>query len=164
MLEMELSDTIDNVKAKIQFSMLLASYLTIHRLLLTALEQRELDGPLLTGLFCMLFKKLMRNVYHYLQKCGDAQEVQSLTSHQALNNYQWSQSHWSKQLKDSCTLSDYNIQRESTLHPILCLHRGMQIFMKILTRKTTLEQALASFPKATVFIMLQDLQDLGDLC
>lgn len=53
----------------------------IHRLLLAALERRELDdrdhfgkkrldlaGPLLASLFRMLFKKLTREVYRYLQK------------------------------------------------------------------------------------------------
>ena len=53
----------------------------IHRLLLAALERRELDdrdhfgkkrldlaGPLLANLFRMLFKKLTRDVYRYLQK------------------------------------------------------------------------------------------------
>ena len=53
----------------------------IHRLLLAALERRELDdrdhfgkkrldlaGPLLSGLFRMLFRKLSKDVYRYLQK------------------------------------------------------------------------------------------------
>lgn len=53
----------------------------IHRLLLAALERRELDdrdhfgkkrldlaGPLLANLFRMLFRKLTRDVYRYLQK------------------------------------------------------------------------------------------------
>jgi ubiquitin C len=44
-----------------------------------------------------------------------------------------------KQLEDSCTLSDYNIP-EPTLHLVLCLRGGMQIFVKTLTGKTiTLE-------------------------
>lgn len=53
----------------------------IHRLLLAALERRELDdrdhfgkkrldlaGPLLAGLFRMLFRKVTKDVYRYLQK------------------------------------------------------------------------------------------------
>jgi DNA-directed RNA polymerase II subunit RPB2 len=56
----------------------------IHRLLLAALERRELDdrdhfgkkrldlaGPLLANLFRMLFRKLSKDVYRYLQKVAD---------------------------------------------------------------------------------------------
>lgn len=56
----------------------------IHRLLLAALERRELDdrdhfgkkrldlaGPLLANLFRMLFRKLTKDVYRYLQKVRD---------------------------------------------------------------------------------------------
>lgn len=54
----------------------------VHRLLLAALERREIDdrdhfgkkrldmaGPLLAGLFRMLFRKLTRDIYRHLQKC-----------------------------------------------------------------------------------------------
>ncbi|KAF8313839.1 DNA-directed RNA polymerase II, subunit 2 [Clavulina sp. PMI_390] len=59
----------------------------IHRLLLAALERRELDdrdhfgkkrldlaGPLLANLFRMVFKKLTKDVYRHLQKCVETRK------------------------------------------------------------------------------------------
>ncbi|KAK7064066.1 DNA-directed RNA polymerase subunit beta [Favolaschia claudopus] len=90
----------------------------IHRLLLAALERRELDdrdhfgkkrldlaGPLLAKLFRILFRKLTKDVYRYLQKCVETQKEFNLkmaVKHQTITNglkYSLATGNWGDQKK-----------------------------------------------------------------
>ncbi|KAI0308169.1 DNA-directed RNA polymerase II, subunit 2 [Multifurca ochricompacta] len=90
----------------------------IHRLLLAAMERRELDdrdhfgkkrldlaGPLLANLFRMLFRKLTRDVYRHLQKCVETHKEFNLNlaiKHNTITNglkYSLATGNWGDQKK-----------------------------------------------------------------
>ncbi|KAF3957600.1 hypothetical protein CMV_017403 [Castanea mollissima] len=145
-LEVESSDTIDNVKAKIQDK----EESTLH-LVLRLRGGMQIFVKTLTGKTITLEVESSDTIDNVKAKIQDKEGIPPDQQRLIFAG---------KQLEDGRTLADYNIQKESTLHLVLRLRGGMQIFVKTLTGKTITLEVESSDTIDNVKAKIQDKEGI----